>query len=99
MWRIIASIDFPLVSVDRKFYALVNGSWWPADDLVAQRAARLPEVIATEAPDAWASAEKLQKWARRSSRKATVNAAMAMLRGCAGVSSLAEVDISEQRGA
>jgi hypothetical protein len=71
----------PLFSNEKEgFFVLRAGKWEPADELVRDRAARLPQIIAAERPDKRYSAAALAKWAQRSTRKSVQNAAVELLR-------------------
>lgn len=74
-------IGTPLFATDREgFFAYRDGRWESAEQLVYRRAARLPELIAAEAPDSDYSADALSKWARRSEAYGVQQRAVEMLR-------------------
>lgn len=89
----------PLFSTERGgFFMLRDTKWEPADELVRERAARLPQIIAAEQSDRLYSAAALAKWARRSERKAVQNAAIEMLRRLCLVGSLDQVECEMRHG-
>ena len=87
-------VETPLFSVGRQFFALRDGKWEPADELVRERAAQLPEIIEAELPDRRYNAAALARWSRRSECLCAQSAAVTMLRRLCSVPSLDQVDVS-----